>query len=63
LEIDHVAEWSATGRTTLDELARVCGHHHDLKTHNGYRFGPLGSNGKRRLIAPDARPGDSPDTG
>jgi hypothetical protein len=62
LEIDHVAEWSATGRTTLDELARVCGHHHDLKTHNGYRFGPLGSNGKRRLIAPDTRPGDSPDT-
>jgi hypothetical protein len=63
LEIDHVAEWSATGRTTLDELARVCGHHHDLKTHNGYRFGPLGPNGKRQLIAPDAQPGDSPDTG
>jgi hypothetical protein len=63
LEIDHVAEWSATGRTTLDDLARVCGHHHDLKTHHRYRFGPLGSNGKRRLIAPDARPGDSPDTG
>jgi hypothetical protein len=67
LEIDHVAEWSQTGRTTLDELARVCGHHHDLKTHNGYRFGPIGQNGKRRLIAPDARPGDSlgdsPDTG
>jgi hypothetical protein len=60
LEIDHVAEWSATGRTTLDELARVCGHHHDLKTHNGYRFGPIGENGKRPLIAPDARPGDSP---
>jgi hypothetical protein len=63
LEIDHVAEWSATGRTTLDDLARVCGHHHDLKTHHRYRFGPLGTNGKRRLIAPDARPGDSPDTG
>jgi hypothetical protein len=41
----------------------VCGHHHDLKTHNGYRFGPLGPNGKRQLIAPDAQPGDSPDTG
>jgi hypothetical protein len=63
LEIDHVAEWSTTGRTTLDELARVCGHHHDLKTHNGYRFGPIGDNGKRPLIAPDARPGDTPDTG
>jgi hypothetical protein len=63
LEIDHVAGWSTTGRTTLDELARVCGHHHDLKTHNGCRFGPLGANGKRPLIAPDTRPGDSPDTG
>jgi hypothetical protein len=62
LEIDHVAEWSTTGRTTLDELARVCGHHHDLKTHHRYRFGPLGTNGKRPLIAPDAQPGDSPDT-
>jgi hypothetical protein len=62
LEIDHVAEWSQTGRTTLDELAQVCGHHHDLKTHNGYRFGSLGPNGKRPLIAPDARSGDLPDT-
>jgi hypothetical protein len=63
LEIDHVVEWSQTGRTTLDELARVCGHHHDLKTHHRYRFGPLGPNGKRQLIAPDTRPGGPPDTG
>jgi hypothetical protein len=63
LEIDHVAEWSQTGRTTLDDLAQVCGHHHDLKTHHRYRFGPLGPNGKRQLITPDTRPGDSPDTG
>ena len=63
LEIDHVAEWSTTRRTTLDDLARVCGHHHDLKTHHRYRFGPLGPNGKRPLIAPDAQPGDPPDTG
>jgi hypothetical protein len=62
MEIDHVAEWSTTGRTTLDELARVCGHHHDLKTHNGHRFGPLGESGKRPLIAPHTPLGDSPDT-
>jgi hypothetical protein len=49
-----VQEWAASGHTTLDELACVCGHHHDLKTHNGYRFGPLGPNGKRRLIPPDS---------
>jgi hypothetical protein len=62
MEIDHVQEWAATHQTTLDDLALVCGHHHDLKTHRGYRFGPLGENGRRTLIAPDARPGDSPDT-
>jgi hypothetical protein len=62
MEIDHVAEWAATHRTTLDDLALVCGHHHDLKTHHRYRFGPLGTDGKRTLIAPDAQPGDSPDT-
>jgi hypothetical protein len=53
LEIDHVADWAATRRTELNELARPCGHHHDLKTHHGYQFGPLMPNGKRRLIPPD----------
>jgi hypothetical protein len=52
LEIDHVADWAATKRTELNELARPCGHHHDLKTHHGYTFGPLMPNGKRRLIPP-----------
>jgi hypothetical protein len=53
LEIDHVADWAATKRTELNELARPCGYHHDLKTHHGYTFGPLMPNGKRRLIPPD----------
>ena len=53
LEIDHVADWAATGRTELRQLAPVCGGHHDLKTHGGYRFGPLQPNGKRQLIPPD----------
>jgi hypothetical protein len=53
LEIDHVTEWAATKRTELSELAFVCGHHHDLKTHHRHRFGPLQPNGKRRLIPPD----------
>jgi hypothetical protein len=52
LEIDHVADWAATKRTELNELARPCGYHHDLKTHHGYTFGPLMPNGKRQLIPP-----------
>ena len=52
LEIDHVTEWAATRRTELTELARACGHHHDLKTHHGYRFGPLRPDGRRGLLPP-----------
>jgi hypothetical protein len=52
LEIDHVAEWAATKRTELSELAFVCGHHHDLKTHHGHTFGKLQPDGRRRLIPP-----------
>jgi hypothetical protein len=37
----------------------VCGHHHDLKTHHGYRFGPVGANGKRPLIPPAPPPDTS----
>jgi hypothetical protein len=61
LEIDHVADWAATGRTELRELAPVCGHHHDLKTYHGYRFGPLQTDGTRRLVPPDEtnRPPDA----
>jgi hypothetical protein len=54
VEIDHVADWAGTKRTELSYLASPCGHHHDLKTHHGYRFGPLLPSGKRRLIPPDA---------
>jgi hypothetical protein len=63
-EIDHVADWVATQVTELSELARPCGHHHDLKTHHGYRFGPRLPSGKRRLVPPDdvgpASPGRTP---
>ena len=38
LEIDHVTGWVPTYRTTLNELARLCRHHHDLKTYEGWRL-------------------------
>jgi hypothetical protein len=61
IEIDHVADWAHTEITTLPDLASPCGHHHDLKTHNGYTFGPLLPSGKRKLIPPDGTdpPGDT----
>ena len=55
LEIDHVADWADTNVTRLGDLTGPCGHHHDLKTHHHYQFGPLLPSGKRQLIPPDAR--------
>ncbi len=42
LEVHHTVPFAASGRTTLDELATVCAHHHDLITHRGHdlRGGP-----------------------
>ena len=40
IEIDHVADWADTKITTLPNLASPCGHHHDLKSHRGYTYGP-----------------------
>jgi hypothetical protein len=53
IEIDHVADGADTHITALPDVASACGHHHDLKTHHGYTFGPRLPSGKRRLIPPD----------
>ncbi len=50
LEIDHVTDWYLTQRTRLDDLAWLCGHHHDQKTHRGYRLS--GPPGRRRWHHP-----------
>lgn len=43
LEIDHVTGWTVTHVTTIDDLARLCHHHHHLKTHDGWALaGPPG---------------------
>ena len=36
LEIDHVLPVGDQGPTRLDNLVRLCSHHHRLKTHKGY---------------------------
>ena len=54
LEIDHRVDWTTTRHTTLDELDRLCEHHHDLKTHHGYHLAP--GTGTRQLLPPDHEP-------
>ena len=49
-EIDHTTGWAITRTTRLDDLDRLCGHHHDLKTHHGWRLGP--GTGKRPFHPP-----------
>jgi hypothetical protein len=52
IEIDHVDPWASSKVTQLEDLAGICSHCHDLKTHRGYTLGPRLPNGKRRLIPP-----------
>lgn len=37
-EIDHTTGYSHTGPVTLDDLAGLCGHDHDLKTRHGHHY-------------------------
>ena len=37
-EIDHTTGWTETRATTLDDLAGLCGHDHDLKTRHGHTY-------------------------
>lgn len=38
VEIDHRHPWAADRVTELDNLDPLCGHHHDLKTREGWAF-------------------------
>jgi hypothetical protein len=51
LEIDHVVPVAERGRTQLDNLWRLCSHHHNLKSYAGWRV--VGRNGDRDLAPPD----------
>ena len=51
LEIDHVVPLEEYGRTELENLWRLCSHHHRLKTYEGWKV--VGRNGTRDLVPPD----------
>ena len=38
IEHDHTRDWADSHHTVLGELRRVCEHHHDLKTLQGWDF-------------------------
>ncbi len=54
LEIDHRTDYAKGGETKLENLARLCGYHHDLKTHRGWRL--EGQPGSWRFVRPDPPP-------
>ena len=57
LQTDHRTGWALTHDTVLDDLDRLCEHHHDLKTNHGWRLAP--GHGKRRFLPPAEPPGDT----
>jgi hypothetical protein len=50
LENDHREDWSRTKLTLLDWTDRLCNHHHDLKSHDGWAL--VDGGGKRPFVAP-----------
>jgi hypothetical protein len=48
---DHRTPWTAVRETTLDNIDRLCEHHHDLKTRRGWALVP--GTGRRPMVPPD----------
>jgi hypothetical protein len=52
LEIDHwQVDFADGGKTSLENLARVCKRHHLLKTHQGFRL--EGGPGRWQWVPPE----------
>jgi hypothetical protein len=51
LEFDHRDDWAQTHMTVFDLLDRLCRHHHDRKTTDGW--GLVDGRGKRAFVPPD----------
>ena len=64
LEMDHRQDWSDTRITLLSLMDGLCGHHHRLKTYQGWML--VEGSGKRPMVPPDdprhpkARAGPAP---
>ena len=55
LEIDHCrVDYADGGPTTLENLARLCPEHHDMKTHGGWKL--VRAKGRWRWSAPENPP-------
>ena len=51
IQHDHRTPWTAVHQTTLDNIDRLCDHHHDLKTRRGWALVP--GTGPRPMVPPD----------
>jgi len=51
LENDYRVDWARGHRTVLELLDRLCTHHHDLKTREGWSL--VAGRGKRAFVGPD----------
>jgi len=51
LENDHRTGWAKTHETRLDDLDRLCAHHHDLKTYQDWAL--IEGSGRRPIVPPD----------
>ncbi len=50
-QIDHRVPYAESRHTTLSELDPLCGHHHDLKTYDGWEL--VSGTGTRPFVPPD----------
>jgi hypothetical protein len=51
LQTDHRVDWARSHVTLLDLLDRLCSHHHQLKTREGWSL--VEGSGKRAFVPPD----------
>ncbi len=51
LQVDHRLDWAKNHLTLFDLLDRLCGHHHGLKTHEGWSL--VEGTGTRAFVSPD----------
>jgi hypothetical protein len=51
LQYDHREDFAKTRITAFDLLDRLCGHHHRMKTHEGWAL--IEGRGKRAFVPPD----------